>query len=324
MSRPAILCILLNFRTSAMTLRAAEAAIADLHSLGGELVIVDNASGDGSYEMLMEQVAARGWGEGGLVRVVASSKNGGFGAGNNIGLRKKLSDGRTPDYFYILNSDAFPDTGATAALVDHLETHPQAGIACSHIRGEDNVVHTTAFRFPSIAGEFAGAARLGFIDRLLPEALVPMPQPDTTVQVDWSAGASMMLRRTMLEKIGLFDEAFFLYFEETDLCLRAARAGWSCWYIPDSRVVHIGSVSTGMKTKRRMPGYWYDSRRHYFIKNHGRAYAAAALSAHLFGGILHRLRVGLFGRQPQDPRWFLRDMAAHAFTPYRPSPEDRP
>jgi N-acetylglucosaminyl-diphospho-decaprenol L-rhamnosyltransferase len=323
MTRPAILCILLNFRTPAMTLRAAEAALADLHALGGELVIVDNASGDGSYEMLAEQVAARGWGEGGLVRVVPSPVNGGFGAGNNIGLKMQLSDGRAPDYYYILNSDAFPDAGATAALLGHLETHPQAGIACSHIRGEDNVVHTTAFRFPSIAGEFVGAARLGFIERLLPEAPVPMPQPEITMQVDWSAGASMMLRRTMLEQIGTFDETFFLYFEETDLCLRAARAGWSCWYVPDSRVVHIGSVSTGMKTKRRMPSYWYDSRRHYFIKNHGRPYAAAALFAHLLGGALHRLRVGLVGRRPQDPNWFLRDLAAHAITPYRLSPEDR-
>lgn len=324
MSGPAVLCILLNFRTPAMTLRAAEAALADLQDLGGELVIVDNASGDGSYEMILNEVAARGWTGGGLVRVVASPVNGGFGAGNNIGLRMTLSDGRLPDYFYLLNSDAFPDPGSTAALLAHLETHPQAGIACSHIRGEDGVVHTTAFRFPSIAGEFVGAARLGLIERLLPDAPVPMPQPTATVQVDWSAGASMMLRRTMLEQIGIFDEAFFLYFEETDLCLRAARAGWSCWYVTESRVVHIGSVSTGMKTKRRMPSYWYDSRRHYFIKNHGRIYAAAALCAHLLGGVLHRLRTGLAGRRPQDPSWFLRDMIVHAITPYRLSREDQP
>ncbi|MCX7566455.1 glycosyltransferase family 2 protein [Sulfitobacter sp. F26169L] len=323
MPAPTVLCVILNFRTPEMTLRAAEAALADLHSVGGELVIVDNASGDGSYEMITQQVAARGWGEGGLVRVVASPVNGGFGAGNNIALRMTLGDGRAPDYFYVLNSDAFPDAGCIEALMDHLEAHRDAGIACSNVRGEDGVVHTTAFRFPSIAGEFAGAARLGFIDRMFPEAPVPMPQPATTCQVDWSAGASMMLRRTMLEQIGLFDETFFLYFEETDLCLRAARAGWSCWYVQDSRVVHIGSVSTGLKTTRRMPSYWYDSRRHYFIKNHGRVYAATALLAHLAGGVLHRLRAALGGRHPQDPRWFLRDLVAHAATPYRTSPEDR-
>jgi hypothetical protein len=323
MSRPTVLCILLNFRTPAMTLQAAEAALADLHGHGAELVIVDNASGDGSYEMIAQEVAARGWGEGGLVRVVASPVNGGFGAGNNIGLRMGMSDGRAPEYFYILNSDAFPDAGCVAALLEHLENNPSAGIACSHIRGEDGLVHTTAFRFPSIAGEFVDAARLGVIERLLPNVSVPMPQPQTTQQVDWSAGASMMLRATMLREIGTFDETFFLYFEETDLCLRAARAGWTCWYIPESRVVHIGSVSTGMKTAARMPSYWYDSRRHYFIKNHGRFYSALALLAHLSGGVLHRLRMGLAGRRPQDPNWFLRDMLAHATTPYRLSPEDR-
>ncbi len=324
MAEPALLCILLNFRTPDMTLRAAAAALADLRPLGAELVIVDNASGDGSFERISREVSARGWSEDGLVRVVASAVNGGFGAGNNVGLAMALSDGRRPDYYYILNSDAFPDPGCTAALRAHLEAHPRAGIACSHVRGDDGLVHTTAFRFPSIAGEFVGAARLRAIERFLPDAPVPLPQPQQTVQVDWSAGASMMLRRTMLDEIGHFDETFFLYFEETDLCLRAARAGWSCWYVTDSRVVHIGSVSTGMKTTSRMPAYWYDSRRHYFIKNHGRAYAAAALIAHLAGGVLHRLRSILAGRHPQDPRWFLRDLVAHAATPYRLSPEDRP
>jgi len=306
-----------------MTLRAAEAALADLHHVGGELVIVDNASDDGSYEMIRAEVASRGWGEGGLVRVVASPVNGGFGAGNNIGLKMALSGGARPDYYYILNSDAFPDAGCTAALMNQLEAVPKAGIACSHVRGEDNVVHTTAFRFPSIASEFVGAARLRMFERMMPNALVPMPQPEATCQVDWSAGASMMMRSDMLDDIGFFDETFFLYFEETDLCLRAARAGWSCWYVPDSRVVHIGSVSTGMKTKRRMPSYWYDSRRHYFSKNHGRAYASAALAAHVAGGVLHRLRALIGGNRPQDPAWFLTDLIKHTTTPYRPSSENR-
>ena len=323
MSNPSVLCILLNFRTADMTLQAAEAALADLHSVGGELVIVDNASGDGSYEQIAQAVAERGWGENGLVRVIASPVNGGFGAGNNIGLAQAMSNGQAPDYFYILNSDAFPDAGCVQGLIDHLETHPRAGFACSHVRGEDNVTHVSAFRFPSVAGEFVGAARLRLFERLIPDVTVVMPLPQETMQVDWAAGASMLVRRAMLDEIGTFDETFFLYFEETDLCLRAARAGWSCWYVVESRVVHIGSVSTGIKTKRRMPGYWYDSRRHYFIKNHGRMAAVAALAAHLVGGILHRLRAAISGRKPQDPSWFLSDMIAHATKPYRLTREDR-
>lgn len=324
MTGPTVLCILLNYQTPEMTLRAAEAALADLSGIGGELVIVDNASGDGSYEMIVAEVASRGWAVDDLVRVIGSPVNGGFGAGNNIGLGMTLRDGRRPDYYYLLNSDAFPDEGSTAALMDHLEAHRKAGIACSHIRGEDNVVHTTAFRFPSIRSEFVGAARLRVFEKMMPEATVPMPQPEATCQVDWSAGASMMMRTKMLDAIGTFDETFFLYFEETDLCLRAARAGWTCWYVPDSRVVHIGSVSTGMKTKRRMPSYWYDSRRHYFVKNHGRGYATGALLAHLAGGLLHRFRAAVAGKPPQDPNWFLTDLMKHSTTPYRLSSEDRP
>ena len=95
-----VLCILLNFRTPDMTLRAAETALADLHAVGGELVIVDNASGDGSYAQITQEVAARGWAADGLVRVVASPVNGGFGAGNNIGLAMRLSDGQRPDYYW--------------------------------------------------------------------------------------------------------------------------------------------------------------------------------------------------------------------------------
>ncbi|QUJ75221.1 glycosyltransferase family 2 protein [Sulfitobacter albidus] len=324
MASAKVLCVLLNYRTPHMTLRAAEAALADLASIGGELVIVDNASGDGSPEIFREAVSARGWDAGGRVRVIASPVNGGFGAGNNIGMRAGMSDGSAPDYLYLLNSDAFPDPGSIAALRDHLEAHPDAGFACSHIRGEDDAPHTTAFRFPSIAGEFEGAARLGVISRALAHARVPLLDLDTTRAVDWSAGASMMIRRAMIDAIGGFDERFFLYFEETDLCLRAARAGWSCWYVVQSRVVHIGSGSTGMKTAARMPRYWYDSRRHYFIKNHGRAYAACALLAHLAGGVIHRARCALPGARPQDPAHFLRDLIAHAATAYRPKSETRP
>ena len=325
MTMPRLLCVLLNYRTAPMTLRAAEAALADLDPIAGaELVIVDNASGDGSFETLRDAADARGWTAGNRVRVIASPVNGGFGAGNNVGIRAGMSDGGAPDFVYILNSDAFPDPGCIAALLDHLDRHPKAGIAGSHVRGEDDVPHCTAFRFPSIAGEFEGAARTGIFSRLLKDAIVPMPIPTGPTRLDWTAGASMMLRGAMLREIGLFDETFFLYFEETDLCLRARRAGWETWYIPASRVVHIGSVSTGMKEWARMPAYWFDSRRHYFVKNHGRLYATAALAARAAGVSIHRLRVALTGRKPEDPPRFLRDLIAHAATnPYRTPAEDK-
>lgn len=332
MNAPRVLVIVLNYRTAEMTLRAAAAALADMPQ-GAELILVDNASGDGSGVILQNAITAKGWDAQGRVRLILSAVNGGFGAGNNLGLACAMSDGSAPDYFYVLNSDAFPDPGCLSSLIAHLQNHPKAGFAGSHVRGEDDLDHCTAFRFPSIAGEFEGAARLGVMTRLLAGSVVAPALPQTSAKVDWVAGASVLIRARMLREIGVFDENFFLYFEETDLCKRASRAGWDCWYVPDSRVVHIGSVSTGMKNWQRMPAYWFQSRQYYFLKNHSRPYAAAALLARFAGGAIHHLRCAVSGRNVQDPSHFLRDLARHGLgllprlaraTPRHPATEDRP
>lgn len=319
MSAPRILVVLLNYRTAGMTLRAAEAALRAMDGLSAELVIVDNASGDGSLEGMRDSAAQRGWLEGGRVRVLGSGRNGGFGAGNNFGIRQRMSDGAAPDYVYCLNSDAFPDPGAISALLEVIEGDPTIGIAGSYIHGPDGDPHQTAFRFPSIAGELEGAARTGPISRLLRHAIVPLRLPETTVQVDWLAGASMLMRQSMLDEIGLFDETFFLYFEETDLCRRARQAGYRTVYVRNSEVAHIGSVSTGMKAWTRTPGFWFDSRWHYFAKNHGRLYAAMATLAHVTGGVIWRLRCAVTGRKTGDPDHFLRDLLRHSLTRMSPA-----
>lgn len=311
MTMTTLLTILLNYRTADMTLRAADSALADMAAtpgLRGELVIVDNDSGDGSFELMQATAGNSGWLRDGRVRVIQSGRNGGFGAGNNVGIRAGMSDGSAPDFYYILNSDAFPDPGCIGALIAFLRQTPKAGFAGSHVRGDDGVPHCTAFRFPSVASEFEGALRLGIVSRLLRNAIVPLPVPQVATRVDWVAGASLMARRACLEDTGLFDETFFLYFEETDLAHRAARAGWDTWFVPESRVVHIGSVSTGMKTWKRMPLYWFQSRHHYFTKTHGRAYAATATLALICGAALWRLRCVLTGRDLRDPKGFLRDL----------------
>ncbi len=307
-----LLTVLLNWRTPDMTLRAAEAALTALQGIDGALVIVDNASGDGSFERLTHEATTRGWTTGPQqVRVLQSGRNGGFGAGNNFGIRAGLPDGSKPDYVYLLNSDAFPAPDAIRALLTHLETHPQTGFAGSYIHGPEGEPHRTAFRFPSILGEFEQQIRFGPVSRLLRRHIVAQPIPQATTRVDWLAGASLMMRQSVLDQIGLFDETFFLYFEETDLCRRAALAGWPTDYVLESRVAHIGSASTGMKTWTRIPQFWLDSRLHYFTKNHGRAHAALATLATLAGGTLWRLRLLVQRKDRGDPPGFLRDLAAH-------------
>jgi N-acetylglucosaminyl-diphospho-decaprenol L-rhamnosyltransferase len=308
-----VLTVILNWRSADMTLQATKSAVDAMAAIDGDIVVVDNDSRDGSFEQMTAHVAESGWSR---VRVIQSGRNGGFGAGNNVGFRAGLRDGSRPDYVFILNSDAFPEADAIRILRDYLDSHPEAGFAGSCLHGPDTDrpdgdLHQTAFRFPSIPSEFEGAARIGPISRLFKRHILSLPVPEETMAVDWLAGAAMMIRRSVLDEIGMFDETFFLYFEETDLCRRGALRGHQTHYVRESVVTHIGSVSTGMKSWSRVPDYWYDSRLHYFIKNHGRLYAGAATIAHLSGGGLHRLRCLLTGQRRTDPPRYLRTMAAH-------------
>jgi N-acetylglucosaminyl-diphospho-decaprenol L-rhamnosyltransferase len=314
MIMPQLLTVILNWRSAEMTLRAAESALTALQGIKGALVIVDNDSGDGSFEAMTAHVATMGWDRGPQsVRVLQSGHNGGFGAGNNFGIRDGLPNGAKPDYYYILNSDAFPQPDAIAALLNHLETHTKIGFAGSYIYGDADGPHRTAFRFPSIASEFEGQIRFGPVSRLLNGYIVARPIPEATTRVDWLAGASLMMRREVLDQIGLFDEMFFLYFEETDLCRRAAMLGWPTDYVRESRVMHIGSVSTGMREWQRIPQFWLDSRLHYFVKNHGVIYTGLATLSLLAGGILWRARLLIQRKDRCDPPHYLRDIACHSF-----------
>jgi GT2 family glycosyltransferase len=308
-SSPTILTVLLNFRTADMTLQALEAAVREMADMAGAITVVDNDSGDGSYEKIRDAVLARGWDR---VRVVASGHNGGFGAGNNIAIRLGLPDGSAPDFVYLLNSDAFPEPGSVRILLDAMQAHPRCGFAGGHTYGQDGVYHNTAFRFPSFQSEFESAANTGPISRLLRRYIVAIPEPSQSMNVDWLAGASLLIRRQVLDEIGLFDERYFLYFEETDLCLRAQRAGWASRYVKESRIMHIGSVSTGMKTWKRMPSYWFDSRLRYFTKNHGPFYAAVATLSFVAGSTILLARRALGKKPVNGPDRFVRDLTSHA------------
>ncbi|MDP5086099.1 MAG: glycosyltransferase family 2 protein [Yoonia sp.] len=308
MSNPTVLTIVLNYKTAQMTIDAAASALVAMADLPGEIVIVDNDSQDGSFEAMSAHVQTEGWDR---TRVIQSASNGGYGAGNNVGIRAGLSDGSRPDFIYILNSDAFPQPDAIKVLYDHMLANPTTGFAGSFIHGDDGAPHTTTFRFPSIFSEIEGAIRFGPVSRVLRNYRVPVDDIETTRPVDWLAGASLMMRQDLLDRIGLFDETFFLYFEETDLCRRARKAGFEIIYVKESVVMHLGSVSTGMKTWAKTPTYWYDSRFYYFAKNHGKSYAAAATLLHLTCGSLNWLRCTLTGKPSGLSPAFLRRMAGH-------------
>jgi hypothetical protein len=306
-SGPTVLTVLLNWRTAEMTIRAALAAERAMEGIPGAITVVDNASGDGSFEAMQAALAGHA-----RITVVLSDRNGGFGAGNNVGIRRGLPGGARPDFVYIQNSDAFPAPDAIAKLRDYLVAHPEAGFAGSYIHGSDGAPHVTCFRFPSIASEFEAAAKTGPITRMLAHRKVPVGVPDASGRVDWLAGASLMMREGAVQEVGLFDENFFLYFEETDLCRRAAAAGWQTHFVRESRVEHIGSVSTGMKTWSRVPGYWFDSRWRYFRKAGGTGQAILATLVHLGGSVIHHARCLVSRQKSSEPPHFLRDLVGHA------------
>jgi GT2 family glycosyltransferase len=126
----------------------------------------------------------------------------------------------------------------------------------------------------------------------------------------------MIIRRKVIEDIGMMDEGFFLYFEEVDFFQRAARAGWQTWYVPESIVMHIEGASTGIKSIKRRPAYWYNSRRRYFVKHYGVSgllLADLLLSlGRLTFSIRRFLRLGAQG-ELQDPKWFMFDLLLSDF-----------
>jgi N-acetylglucosaminyl-diphospho-decaprenol L-rhamnosyltransferase len=152
--------------------------------------------------------------------------------------------------------------------------------------------------------------------KLLAKKMIAPPVTDETARCDWVAGASMIVRREVFEQVGLMDEKYFMYFEEVDFCLAAARKGWPCWYVPASHVVHlvgaVSQMSDSRKHRKRRPAYWFESRRRYFVKNHGWLYAALADIAYLTAHTIWRMRRLLQGKEDTDPPKLLLDSVAHS------------
>lgn len=295
---PRIVVVIVNYNTAHVLVEHYDALAAECAAYpGSRIIVVDNASPNGDGARLLAFAAAEERRK--MLRVIASPANTGFAKGNNIALREAFAADPAPDLIYLLNPDAYVRPGALRTLVDFLEAHPKAGIAGSRLEYPDGSPQISAFRFFSMASEFESAARTGFVSALFQNKRVAPPQTDETRAADWVCGASVLIRRDVFDDVGLFDEAYFLYYEETDFMLQAARKGWQTWYAPASRAVHLVGQSTGVvdgRTKAKAPpDYWFDSRTHYMRKNHGALYAAAADIAWLAGSTLYLLRSALSG-----------------------------
>jgi GT2 family glycosyltransferase len=301
--------VIVNYRTARLVVDCL-ASIAQ--ERGGEaachVVVVDNASGDGSVEALRQATSHAGWD---WVSLLPLARNGGFACGNNAGIRHAL---QSPEcrYVLLLNPDTVLKHDAIRALVAFMDARPDVGLAGSALEDAAGVRQPSARNAPSPLGELESGARLGLLSRLLSRHAVGTPAREAAHECDWLSGASVMIRREVFDEVGLLDEGYFLYFEEVDFCRRARRRGWKCWFVPESRVVHLEGASTGItQARNRRPRYWYDSRRRYFLKHYGvpgLLLADGLWAAGRASLALRRvLRLGR-GGATQDPRGLARDL----------------
>lgn len=265
MKDPSVSIVIVTFRSARLAIDCLR-AIEKERSRSGvciRAVVIDNASGD--FPLVAQAVDANGWSSWVTIRLAA--RNGGFAYGNNLGMRLALET-HGSDYFLLLNPDTLVRPGAIETLVRFLELHPEVGIAGSSFENPDGSDWPIAFRFPTMVSEFCSALDIGAVTRYFGRWVVARQMPPVAQAVDWICGAAMMIRAEVFRAVGGMDENYFLYFEETDFCLRAQRSGFATWYVPASRVMHIGGQSTGVdewnSQPKRRPDYWFESRRRYF------------------------------------------------------------
>lgn len=302
--------------------KGADLTIACLRSIEPELasvpgtrvIVVDNASPDGAADRVEQAIADNGWSA--WATLIRAPRNGGFAAGNNIAIRAMLAEPDPAEFVLLLNPDTLVRPGAFRILVDFLAAHPEAGIAGGRSEDLDATPQMCCFRFPNAINELLGYLGIGVLDRLLQRHLTRLGIPEEPRAVDWVSGAFMLVRKEVIDDIGLMDESYFLYFEETDFTRRARLAGWGCWHVPQSRIVHLVGQSSGVTVRdrrpARLPSYWFESRRRYFVLNHGRLYAAMAdllvIAAYPVGRVLRWLR-----RKPnRNAPHFLADFIRHS------------
>ena len=310
--------IIVNYGTPKLAIACINSLIGARASFAAlRVIVVDGGSNDGSAEMITQEIVAQGHQD--WVELMPLPINGGFAFANNRALLKLAEDGVLPEFVALINPDARVTTGAIEALADTLRIRPRAAAVGALLIHEDGRAQGSAFHFPTLTGEFCRGARTGLIDRLLCQ---PPRRIDTqtATEVPWVTGAGVMLRTEALQSVGLFDEGFFLYFEETELMWRLRRAGWQIWHEPTARVIHAGGAATrirdpdtGRALPKRIPRYWYESRRRYFALVGGRPYALAAGLFWLTGHALWRLRRAM-SRTPEDgPISPAHDMIAYGW-----------
>ncbi len=251
--------IIVNWNAQELLARCLEAVAATTQGLHVETIVVDNGSTDGSVAMVRRGFPA--------VRLVENRENRGFARANNQAMQIAAGE-----YLLLLNSDAFLHPGCMQELLEFMRTHPRAGAAGPRLYHEDGRLQRSCFSFPTLSTELWACL---WLDRAFPSSKTfgryRMSYWDMgdQRQVDAILGACMMLRSDAVSAVGTFDERFFMYSEEVDLCYRLLEAGWSVYYVPEAAATHLWGGATrqapGEQTLLRL----YRSRALFFRKHYG-------------------------------------------------------
>ena len=276
-------------------LRACLDAIERTHPAGveREILVLDNASGDGSAEM----VTARGGG----IRLIALGERQGKAENDNRLLREA-----TGEYCLLLNEDSELEEGAVEALVEALSGDPLAAAATPQLLDSEGRPVPCAWRFPGVGTALIGAL---FLHRLL----TVQSRGTVTREVDWAQSSALMVRRRDVEAVRYLDPAFFVYYDECDLCKRLHGAGRRVLFVPAGRAVHHDQLATDLGAGLPRIVEFHRNRDLYMRKHHS---AAAALAVRALTGWAYALRALAAAAMPGHPS---RVYLAHARQALRPA-----
>jgi GT2 family glycosyltransferase len=246
-------------------------------ALNVKVIVVDNASTDGSQEMVRQHFTT--------VHLIASDTNLGFTRGNNVGIAE--SKGR---YILLLNPDTEVVGDALSKMIGYMDRHRDVGALGPKVLFPDGRVQSSRRRFPTLATALLESTVVQPWlprNRILARYYIADQSDDQEQDVDWVIGACMLIRRETWDQVGSLDEAFFMYSEELDWCRRAKAAGWRVVYIPNATIIHHeGQSSIQVVPARHI--YFQSSKVYYFRKHHG-VLAAEGLRAFLLTSYVYQL-----------------------------------
>ena len=262
--------ILVSYNTAKMSVEALHSLFTSQGDFTLEVFVVDNASKDNSVQVIQKAYPD--------ITLIENKENVGFGRANN-----QVLDFAKGEYILLLNTDAFVQTETLQKTIEYMQAHPKCGVLGAKLLARDGELQPSCRNFPTPFNIFA--TRLG-LNRWLPgiKLVYDVNWDSTRTQAcDWVPGCYYLVRKQVVEDVGLFDPLYFLYCEEVDHCLAVKKAGWEVTYFADTSVVHIGGESAKSdnpieQKTRQVNLLRIESELLYFRKNHG----LFGVSTHIF------------------------------------------